>query len=166
MEKKMWYEVIRKALYIHAHKDEYAYLYGCKGDVIRSRAQFNEYVNREKAYFSKYSASQLDSIYAFCFNKICYDCSGFIGAITGCNYYSGAQWDRCDHKSTNLASGVAGSLLYKKGHIALDIGFGFLLHFPVEGKSCEISKISESGIKFEGTGQLSGYIDYTGASNV
>lgn len=86
-------------------------------------------------------------------------------AVTGCMMYSGAQWDKCTVRSTNLANGPAGSLLYKPSYVALDIGYGYFLHFPSEGHSCELGRIKENTVPWTGTGMLTGYIDYTGATN-
>ena len=164
MAKQTWDAVVRNALYYHLHKDRFAYLYGCKGATITSRAQFNDYVNREPKYFAKYSKQELDAIYNYCLGKTCFDCSGFIAAITGCHMYSGAQWEKCTSKSSDLRMGPAGSILHLPGHIGIDIGYGYYLHFPSEMHSCELGRISENTTKWTETGLLTPYIDYTGAS--
>lgn len=156
---KTWDEVIKEALYVHTHKENYCYIYGAKWEVMteeKIRALMNYYTS----YFSRYTAAQKEEIVKKSVGKIGSDCSGFIQHLTGDATYSGAQYQHCLNKSTNLAAGPAGSILWKQGHIGLDIGYGYFLHFPTELKSCEIGKISE--YVWTNTG-LSPYIDYTGA---
>lgn len=161
---KTWDEVIKDALAIHLHKDKYAYFYGAKGQVLTDSVM-EALWQAEPAYFKRYSAAQKKAIFDYSRGKIGYDCSGFVGAVTGCMMYSGAQWDKCTVRSTNLAKGPAGSLLYKPSHVALDIGYGYFLHFPSEMHSCELGRIKENTVPWTGTGMLTGYIDYTGATN-
>ena len=161
---KTWDEVIKDALSIHLHKDKYAYFYGAKGQVLTDSVM-EAFWQAEPAYFKRYSAAQKKAIFDYSRGKIGYDCSGFVGAVTGCMMYSGAQWDKCTARSTNLANGPAGSLLYKPGHVALDIGYGYYLHFPSEMHSCELGRIKENTVPWTGTGMLTGYIDYTGSTN-
>lgn len=161
---KTWDEVVKAALEIHLHKDQYAYFYGAKGQVLTD-AVMNALWNAEPKYFKKYTAAQKKAIFDYSRGKIGLDCSGFTARVTGCNTWSGEQWNRCTNKKTDLALGPAGSLLYFPGHVGLDIGYGYYLHFPSEGKSCELGRFKENTCPWTGTGMLTGYIDYNGATN-
>lgn len=165
MAKKTWAEVVKKALYMHTHKDDYAYFYGAKGQRLTDSVMEALWA-AEPAYFKKYNAAQKKAIFDYSRGKIGYDCSGFIGAVTGCMMWSGAQWDHCDHKTSDLALGPGGSILYRPGHVGLDIGIGgFYLHMPSEMHSVEMGKISDGYVQWTGTGLMSYLIDYTGAIN-
>lgn len=161
---KSWDQVIKEALFMHVHKDEYAYFYGAKGQKLTD-AVMNALWDAEPEYFKRYDEKQKKAIFKYSRNKTGYDCSGFIGKITGCNTYSGAIWSRCSKKTANLYAGPAASILWKPGHVALDIGYGFGVEMAAEGSSVEMFRISEQAGRFQQTGQLVTYIDYTGATN-
>lgn len=162
---KSWRDVIKEGLAMHVHADQYAYFYGAKGQKLTDSVM-EALWQAEPEYFKRYDEKQKKAIFKYSRNKIGYDCSGFIGKITGCNTYSGAIWSRCSKKSKNLYLGPAGSILWKPGHVALDIGLGFGIEMGAEGHSVEMFRISENLNRFEGTGQLVTYIDYTGADNL
>lgn len=159
---KTWEQVIKDGLYYLVHSDRYAYFYGAKGQRLTD-AEMNYLWSAEPDYFKKYDEAAKKKIFDYSRGKIGFDCSGFIGIITGCRTWSGAIWTRCTDKSENLFSGPAGSILWKPGHVALDIGYGYFIHFPSEMHSCEMGRISENLNFFQGTGLLSAYIDYKGA---
>lgn len=154
-------EVIKNALYILANKEKYAYFYGAKGCVL-TEANMNSLINSEKAHFSKYTEEQIKEIKDYSRGKIGYDCSGFITAITGVQGNSAYQWSRCI-PNANSETGFAGCILYKPGHIGIDIGYGKFLHFPTEGQTCTLGTIKE--YNWQGSGQMKD-INYWGASNV
>lgn len=161
---KNWDQVIKDALYYLVHKDEYAYFYGAKG-IRLTDANMDYLIAAEPNYWKRYSSGQIKAIKDWSRGKIGYDCSGYIGQVTGCRTWSGSIWERCTNKSKNLYSGPAASILWKPGHVALDMGYGYFLHFPSELHSCEIGRISENPDFFQGTGLLSGFINYEGATN-
>jgi len=161
---KTWDQVVKDALYYLVHKEEYAYFYGAKGQLL-TEAEMERLWNAEPEYFKKYDEPMKKKIFKYSKNKIGFDCSGFIGRVTGCNTWSGSIWARCSKKSDNLFSGPAASILWKPGHVSLDIGYGYFVHFPSELHSCEIGRISENLDFFQATGQLVTYIDYNGATN-
>lgn len=159
---KTWDEVIKYALAYHLHKENYAYFYGAKGQVLTDDAM-NRLWAAEPGYFSRYSDGQKRMIFDWSRGKVGLDCSGFIAKITGCNTYSGAIIGKCTQISTDISSGVAGSILWRPGHVGIDIGYGYYLHFPSELHSCELGRIREDTISWEKTGLLTPYIDYKGA---
>lgn len=161
---KTWDQVVKDALYYLVHKDEYAYFYGAKGQKLTD-AEMDRLIAEEPEYWKRYDEATIKKIKKFSKNRIGFDCSGYISKVTGCNTYSGGIWSRCSKKTTNLYEGPAASILWKPGHVALDIGYGYFVHFPTELHSCEIGRISENLDFFEGTGQLVTYINYDGATN-
>lgn len=160
---KTWDQVIKDALYMHVHKDEYAYFYGAKGQKLTD-AVMNALWDAEPEYFRRYTEAEKKKIFKYSRNKTGYDCSGFIAAVTGCNTYSGAIWSRCTRKTTPFL-GPAASILWRPGHVGLDIGYGYYLQTGKELESIEMGRISEWLIAWEGSGRLEGYIDYEGATN-
>ncbi len=161
---KMWYEVIKEAERMHVNKDAYAYFYGAKGQVLTDAVMESLWA-AEPDYFKRYTAAQKKKIFNYSRGKIGFDCSGFIAKITGCNTYSGAIWEKCREKTTP-ALGPAGSILWKPGHVSLDIGLGFGIEMGAELSSVEMFRIADHVPKFEASGKLKTFIDYTGATNL
>lgn len=159
-----WDAVIKQALSKLEHADQYAYFYGAKGEVLTWNVM-NRLWNAEPEYFKRYSERERADIFAYSFGKVGYDCSGFISAITGCYADSASIFARCTGKTDDLSKGVAGSLLWMPAHIGIDIGYGYFVHCGKEMHSIEIGRLSEKIIKWQKCGQLTSYIDYTGASN-
>lgn len=152
--------VLKKALDIYYHRDNYAYFYGAKGEVLTDKVM-NYLWDTYPTHFKKYSAEDKKRIFDYSRGKVGYDCSGYITAITGDTSGSTSQFNHCT-KNPSLADGVCGSLLHKSGHIGIDIGYGFFLHFPREGSSCELGKIRDYNWTESGKHRN---VDYTGASN-
>ena len=162
---KLWAEVVKEALQMLVNKDRYAYFYGAKGEKLTVDVM-EALWNSSPDYFKKFTKEQKDAFFSYSLGKVGYDCSGFIGKITGCNTYSGAIWSRCDYKTTPALC-VGGSILWKPGHVGLDIGIGgFFIHMGRMGNTVEIGRISNGQVKWESAGRLTGYIDYTGAINI
>lgn len=158
-----YYDVIKNAMQMYHDRYKYAYFYGAKGQRLTNRVM-DSLIAAEPKYFSKYSDSDMDAIKKYSFNKIGYDCSGFINAITGQTNYSTGYYDSCQVKTTPR-DGVEGSCLYTTfggagRHIGIDIGKGFFLHMAKEGQSVTFGKISDYA--WEKSGQLKG-IDYKGS---
>lgn len=156
-----WSDAIKKALNAHYHDSEYAYFYGAKGQILTDEVMESLW-NAEPNYFARYNADQKKYIFDYSRNRIGYDCSGFIGALVDDMSYSGQQISNCS-AITTPKDGVAGSLLWKPGHIGIDIGYGYFIHMPEEGRSVCIGKISEYDWKQSGRHKN---VDYTGATNL
>lgn len=152
-------EALKRAFGILQRKGDYCYFYGLKNQVC-SDAAMDWLIQNEKDYFGKYTEDALKYIKDFSRGKVGMDCSGFVSYCFGVSYPSQYLIDSCVHVTTPK-NGPAGSILWKPGHVGIDIGYGYFLHFPVEGKSCEIGKISE--YDWQKSGQLSG-VSYKGAS--
>lgn len=158
---KTWDAVCKNALRMYVHRDHYAYFYGAKGEVLTD-ATMNRLIMSYPTHFAQYTKEQLDAIRKYSNGKIGYDCSGFITAVSDIPGSSSMQFSTCHDVTDNLASGPAGSLLYRPGHIGLDFGYGFFLHMPKEGRTIELGKISE--YVWEKTGQ-STYINMEGSDS-
>ena len=156
---KRWDDVIKNALKMLVHADRYAYLFGCDGQIGTDAL-----VDKQVAlYPDHFRGMDIKALKDYVRGKWCYDCSGAVHTWFGApDMYSGALINACTNVSSNLKAGVAGSVLYKNGHVGLDIGYGYFVHFPAEFRSIEIGKISEFG-KWEKTGRLTKYCDYNGA---
>ena len=105
-----YYEVIKKALNMFYHRDEYAYFYGAKGQVLTDEVM-NTLISLEPAYFSKYTTQELSAYKAFSRGKIGYDCSGFVSAVVGAENYSTGHYHAGAEKTTPLL-GTEGNGLY------------------------------------------------------
>lgn len=163
---RKWDDVIKDALSMYLHSDQYAYFYGAKGQVLSwdvMNTLWNTYYN---SYFKdRYSDKDKADIFSWSYGKVGYDCSGYISKITGCNADSYSIFSKCTGKSTDLSKGVAGSLLWKPSHIGIDIGYGYFLHMGREMHSVEMGRLSEHTVDWQKCGQLSSYIDYEGSNN-
>lgn len=158
-----YYDVIKNALQMYNDKYKYAYFYGAKGQRLTSETM-DALIAAEPTYFKRYSQSELAAIKNYSLNKIGYDCSGFINAITGQTNYSTGYYESCPIKTTPK-DGVEGSCLYTTfngtgRHIGIDIGYGFYLHMAKEGQSVTFGKINEYA--WEKSGQIKN-INYKGA---
>lgn len=91
------------------------------------------------------------------------DCSGFICAITEApvDMSSAGLWKRTLVRTTPV-EGPEASLLYKEGHVGLDIGTGYLVEMTAEFEDLRVTKIRSRD--FTGSGRLP-WIDYNGATN-
>lgn len=141
-----YYEVIKKALYMFYHRDEYAYFYGAKGQVLTDEVM-DTLISLEPAYFSKYTTQELAAYKTFSRGKIGYDCSGFVSAVVGVANYSTGHYHDGAEKTTPLL-GTEGNGLYTTfggtgKHVGLDIGYGFFLHVPNMGHTIELGRIAE-----------------------
>lgn len=154
-----WIDVVKNGLKMLVNKDEYCYFYGAKGEKM-DRETMERLYTAYPARYTEWTAEEKERLFDFCEGKIGYDCSGFIGALVDDMTYSGALISHCLY-TTTPAGGVAGSLLYKSGHIGIDIGYGYFLHMPSEFHSVEIGKIGE--YDWATSGEHTN-VDYTGAS--
>lgn len=93
-----------------------------------------------------------------------YDCSGLVCAITSSPWdmsSAGLYGQTKDHRTTPV-NGPEASLLWKPGHVGLDIGTGYLVEMVGEFDDLRVSRIRSRD--FESSGRLP-WIDYTGATN-
>lgn len=175
-----FYEAVRSALYKLQHRDDYVYLYGCKGKVLKDEATIRAYMDAEKNYFSRYSEKEKNEIVKNSLGKVGYDCSGLVGSCTGDLQWSTGQITNCSKTSADFSTMPAGSIIYttyggRGRHIGIDIGYGYIIHTAYESTDANI-KAGKAGIlltKISDMQQLTGHpweiegmtkkLDYTGA---
>lgn len=157
----MYYSlVLRKALIMFSDRDKYCYMYGANGEVMTD-ARVDQLWNTYPQHYNKIGCTR-EALKDHVRGKRCFDCSSFINYVTGADkdYYSATLWANCSKKTTPR-EGVAGSLLYKPGHVGLDIGYGLCLEFVNEFKDFQLNYITGRG--FTGSGELK-WVEYAGAS--
>ena len=145
----------------------YCYIYGGNGSVMtekKIRALVKKYNSAHFEDMFKRTGKTIDDLIEHCTGKMGMDCSEFLWIVTGGPYdmTSVALKDSCT-LLVPPANGVAGSLLWKPGHVALDIGAGKAAEFVEEFQDLQITTIKDRG--FEKSGQLP-WVDYRGASNM
>ena len=171
---KKWYDVIRHALRMYANKYKYAYLYGANGEigsrelVERLWAQYPEHFRETVTKQGKTKEDLIQHV----LGRNCYDCSSFVCAVTQTNTYPHFTVTK-DYASGGLhgvmsprrtpVEGTAGSILWKPGHVALDIGHGMCIDFANEFIDMRLYDISTGN--FVDDGELP-WVDYTGTSNL
>lgn len=156
-----WDGVIKNGLKIYYERDKYAYFYDAKGIILTDSAM-DYLISIHPEHFGKYTQAQLKQIKDYSRGKIGYDCTGFIYAVTQGRVGGSADsiYEHATKKWDNAYDNWAGTMLHKKGHAALDLGYGFFLHFPNEGRSCELGWSRD--YNWENACTLAG-IDYKGA---
>jgi len=154
------YEILRKAFRFYVDRNRYAYFYGAKGERL-TVATMDALIKAYPSYYGRFSPQALEEIKRYSQNKIGYDCSGFLTAITGITGNSAMLYEKTVDKTT-VEQGKAGYMLYKKGHCGLDIGYGYCMHIGTSGSTFEIAKIQTIG--FDRSGAFPNY-DYSEANN-
>lgn len=172
---KKWSHCIRDALtmagaqleaYTAGNRPPYCYIYGGNGDPLTEK-QIKKLVKTYKTHFDtlfKATGKTQQDLINHCLEKHGLDCSEFVWRVTGANtdMNSSALINACKLK-TSPEAGVAGSVLWKPGHVALDIGNGKCIEFVNEFQDIQINTIKDRG--FQLSGQLP-WVDYRGASNL
>lgn len=153
---KNWDDVVKNAMAIFNHRDRFTYCLSGDG-------QLADLYGNNYNYYKDHNKNQSfeDWINKVARGKYVLDCGGYITAIAGLNIYlTSGDLRNKGLKKTAPENGVAGSLLWKPGHVGIDIGYGYFLHFPAYGRTCEFGKISQ--YDWQESYRLPG-IDYAGA---
>ena len=177
MATKAWSRVCKDALLVYAHRDNYAYLYGANGEkpanVTEATKLVNSLWNMYPSHFQQTvinaGHTKKELIYHIV-GRQCFDCSSFICAVTQSDYPN-LKVAR-DYNSSGLigqckiittpAKGYAGSVLWKNGHVAIDVGYGICVDFGYEFADCRQYATPEGN--FQKSGQLP-WVDYTGSND-
>lgn len=153
-----FYKVLEKAFWFISQRDSIAYLYGGDGRICTDE-YFNQWLLK---YPNRIPEDRVDYIRNFTVGKRIYDCSQLVVECCRCpDMTSAGLIKRCNPVLTDLALGPEASILYKKGHVGLDLGCGWALDIPTEGQSVRVRRVSDGG--WTQSGQLSIYVNYTGA---
>ncbi len=146
-----------------AEPDMYAYFYGAKRCVLTDVVMEQLW----QQYYEEYNYQYKDDkkkIFDWSRGKIGFDCSGFVGWCVGEPWsYSKMLIDHCPDRSDDLAAGLECSVLWRPGHVGLDMGRGYVAEFGRYRQSIEINKISERDFQLSGRIRT---VDYTGATNL
>lgn len=111
------FDIISRATDLYARRDEFAYFYGAKGQVL-TPALIKSLMLSETGYFSRYTKEELEKIYYYSVGKIGIDCSGFINLLTGQTNWSTGYWDEALCK-TDPISGTWGRCFQCRPYAAL-----------------------------------------------
>ena len=145
-----WWAVVEAAKKIYRERNDYAYFYGAKGQVLTDPLM-DALITAEAGYFARrYTEEQIRHIKSFSVGKIGLDCSAFVcyvlekaGVITRQEWtYSTALIEKCHPKKEPLKIPAAG-ILYRcpastGRHVGIDIDGGKFLHMGREGASIEL----------------------------
>lgn len=141
-----WDEMIKRALYIYTHRDEYTYCLGASGQMVGSPTVNNLFSYYYKNGYAEKIGMDLETWNRTHAGKKAFDCSGFLDYCR--NGKTGHDLTSHNYgimeKYPDLVKGTAGACLWKYGHVGLDIGYGFYVHFPNWNRTCEFGKILES----------------------
>lgn len=160
-KKYLTYEdVIKRAMQMYIHRDWYAYLYGCDGQVCTDGL-----VDLQVAkYPAHFKGKDIQAIKDYSRGKVVFDCSGFVHSIYDApDKNSAGIINDCTIVTEDLPSGVEASVLYKKGHIGQDVGHGCFIHIASELQTFRLEVIRE--YNWTKSGMWTKYCDYTGATN-
>lgn len=158
--KKPFYELLKAAFSMYVNRFRYAYFYGAKGETLTDK-RMTELIKTYPNYYGRLSEQAIEEIKRYSRGKIGLDCSGFITAISGVTGDSASLYKKTEDKTTP-AKGKAGYLLFKKGHVGIDIGYGYCMHIGTAGATFEIASIKSVG--WTDSGALPGY-DYAEAKS-
>lgn len=154
------YMLLRAAFKLYVNRYRYIYFYGAKGELMTDPVM-NQLIETYPEFYGKYSPEEIEEIKKNARGKIGVDCSGFITLISGIYGSSAMLWEKCTDKTTPR-DGKAGYMLYKKGHVGIDIGYGYEMEIGRVNCTFEINKISDRD--FVSSGALPNY-DYGKAVN-
>lgn len=155
---KSFYKVIEKAYWFIAQRDSIAYLYGGDGRICTDE-YFSQWLLK---YPHRIPEDQQEKIRDFTVGKRIYDCSQLVVECVGCpDMTSGGLIARCNPVLEDLSLGPEASILWKKGHVGIDIGCGWAVDIPTEGQTVRVRRVNEGG--WQKSGQLWLYVNYNGA---
>lgn len=141
------YRIVQRAFKWYFERENAAYFYGAKGELLTDEVM-DYFIRAEPEHFSRYSEEELRHIKDFSRGKIGFDCSGFVSACLGLRGWSSAAlFAKCTERTTVEAC-KAGSLLYRKGHIGIDIGSGACMMIGIEGRTIEIVPNTSQGFEY------------------
>ena len=152
------YVAVERFYDLYFGRDMIAYWMGAKGELL-TRKRMQELVDAYPDYFDKYEPDRLEELMRWSENKIGYDCSGLVCACFGTPYEM-SSWTLREKmvRTSGVKECKAGSVLWKKGHVEIDLGFGAAGGIRSEGKTIEINDNGTAG--FQLGGELEGY-DYS-----
>lgn len=161
------HEIAKEALKYYVHRNEYAYLYGTDGQ-LGDDALVDKMVRRHAKHFAKFTHEDIQRLKDYVRGKTCFDCSGFIHTLFGSPDLNSfgiiSECDKLYKLPEEVTQSPEGTVLYRPGHIAVDVGHGFFVDCAAEFDTFRFLNIREYGA-FTEAGEWSKYCDYTDAYN-
>ena len=179
---KTWYHVVRDARLIYLNRDRFAYLYGANGECPKTYGEakklvdglWSAYPSHFDQYVTKKGYTRNQLIYHV-IGRICYDCSAFVCAVTqseGDIYdlrvvtdYSSSTLHNLGKNRTTVANGLWGNMLWKQGHVAIDVGNGLAIDFGAEFADVREYRLSDPGSTVFTDSSSLPWVDYTDGIN-
>lgn len=153
-----FYKVLEKAYWFIGNRDSIAYLYGGDGRIC-TEEYWKKWLLK---YPKRIPEEKQEAIHDFTIGKRVFDCSQLVVECCQCpDMSSSTLIKRCNPVLEDLSLGPEASILWKTGHVGLDIGKGWALDIPTEGQSVRVRRISEGG--WVKSGQLWVYVNYKNA---
>lgn len=150
------YMAIQKFYDLYFAREKIAYWMGAKGELL-TRQRLDELCNAYPDYFSRYTPERLEELKRWSENKIGFDCSGLVCACFGITGLS--SWTLRENMSvvTSVKDCKAGSILWKPGHVEIDLGYGATGGIRSEGHTIEINDNGTAGFEIGGEYKYSDY---------
>lgn len=144
------YEAVQRFYDFYFARDTIAYWMGAKGEIL-TYERMRELVAAYPDYFSRYSSDQLESLMWWSAGKMGFDCSGLMCACFRTPYEM-SSWTLREHMAVThpVKECKAGSILWKPGHVEVDLGFGATGGIRSEGKTIEINDNGVGGFELGG----------------
>ena len=182
---KTWAHFVRDLRLMYIHNNDFDYLYNTNGEILETYDDAYKCVKTNwelyPSHFEKYVTHQgysFEDLVERVKGKKVFDCSSLVLAFSQCEGNIYDFYVKRDYSSsgirdlltdiTDIPSGLWGSVLWKPGHVGIDVGNGLIID-----DACEFVGIrefrfdAEDGRKtaFQDSGRLP-WIDYSGGINV
>lgn len=151
------YTAVQKFYDLYFGRDSIAYWLGAKGEILTMQ-HMRDLVNWNPEYWSAWSEDQIEALMRWSEGKIGYDCSGLVCACYGISGLSSWALRDAMVRTSSVKECKAGSVLWKPGHVEIDLGFGASGGIRSPGNSIVINDNGTAG--FELGGELPN-VDYS-----
>lgn len=178
---KTWYHFVRDVRNVYINKDKFAYLYGANGEILENYDQAYRMCQTlwelYPSHFEKYVTQQgysFENLVDHVKGKKVYDCSSLVLACSQCegnimDFYVQRDYSSAGIRDlltdiTTVSDGLWGNVLWKPGHVGIDVGNGLIVDCACEFVDIrEFFWYDEDGMKtaFTDSGRLP-WIDYSG----
>lgn len=145
------YEAVQRFYDFYFARDGIAYWMGAKGELL-TRDRMLELISWNPEYFyNKYTPERLEELMRWSEGKIGFDCSGLMCACFQTPYQM-SSWTLREHMSkvSPVKECKGGSILWKPGHVEIDLSFGATGGIRSEGKTIEINDNGVGGFELGG----------------
>lgn len=173
-----WTEFRRRLWWLFYNRNNITYCLGCAGEVAgRDRIVENNFKYYWGHGWAEKIAKDIPDLspddtaadawavwLSYNAGKMCFDCSGLVCwciGLEGVHKYSSWDFGKMP-ENESISAGVEMSILWKQGHVSIDIGGGYEMEIGDYNHTIEFGKISDRN--FEKSVLCAG-IDYKGARN-